>query len=858
MNMGLQINNILRKSRLSELLKRNLPIAAMLMAGSLVSCTDDLIPDTPGNGERPDYGNLVTIELPGYLGINITNTGNMATRAEGATTPSDGNGFDDGFALEYDFAPGVHHYVVVYEKNKDNRVPLAIMPLDLDDAEIDGPQTSGTFDNITLTAKTVVTGDKMTPTVWSKNYLASILDGNEVYVLVNFDASNINLGSSSTIIDPTKTTPEILYGLTRSQFLTLPISDYKITVKKNNVNTDFFTMANSVYVDNGNVKVDYSVEPENIFETVDEAKDDPAITVHVERLAAKYTVDFTEGVKGKDENDNDILTSPGYFGLDSDGHPFYTLKINEYDGFVLGQGYTLKSKPADATIHVLGYAVNNIEPTSTLIKKINATTYFTSTMNSGSWNDAGSFRCYWSEDPHYKFEASSGHLANAKGYPHQFRQALETDTVLQYHGRNYIYSDPEHKTSTVRRTVTVTDDKGNVTTEERDIEFYEDLGSIDTTSINTTNCYLKYRSYGDMMAGYGKAKAAYESRRDQEEFNNSFAFYSLENTYYDTGMATGTNSYANPSNFTWNWLKAPYSAATNLTVLCELRILRNGTETATTVYRGQNNIFYFDLHELLQSKVDILNQLVLDAGNAGLDILHFHLTSHGNEDSGFDSFHDSYLDKVAWNRNSVLWIGKCQDDGTEIEDTETEPGHWEATADDMELIPAEISGGDGQCLIAPKYMGKNYKFYLAPVYMIDNVAVDYAGNPIPHGGKYVRDKSQSVEINYNHLVALIHKGIGPIDVFTEGKMYYSIPISHRIQSLDMTGNNPSWQTLGNIGVVRNNWYEITVGNISEIGTPVHDINQPIVPVMDVKRSYINANIQIYKWHSFKQENIPMQ
>ena len=70
--------------------------------------------------------------------------------------------------------------------------------------------------------------------------------------------------------------------------------------------------------------------------------------------------------------------------------------------------------------------------------------------------------------------------------------------------------------------------------------------------------------------------------------------------------------------------------------------------------------------------------------------------------------------------------------------------------------------------------------------------------------------------------------------------------------------DPSWRTLGNIGVVRNNWYEITVSNISDVGTPVHETGQPIVPVMDVKRNYINANVTVYGWHTISQGGVPLQ
>ena len=871
-------------------------ICSLLGLTGLVSCVNDTLtpePDNSGNHTIID-GDLAIVNLPGDIAVKVSQTGKM-TRGENDpdnSSPTDRVSFDDGVEAEYKLASGDHHFIVLYDNaaSQENKKPLAVMTLNLDGAEMKGLQTSSngeiTYDNVTFYIQEIVTQADLAPnykTVASVKDMLAKCEGT-AFVLLNFDKDQIYTEGLSAQINTTSNITA-LSSLSHSEFLSLPLKDYKITIN----GTDYFTMSTSVYADNtGTVKYASSIDSDKVYLKKDgqyvdinnASEMEPAISAHVERIAVKYTVGFTQGtfknqgsgVSGNDGND-DNFNQDGYYSINAEtGLPEYSLWINHYTGYTYTQqGYSVNSEPARAMIEILGYHVNNTEKSSYAVKNLSANTkYFipqSSTSATASWTDWLNYRSYWSEDPNYTFEAyiDEENKSHAKGYPHQFRQALESDSVLYYHGvdfqalKGYNWKNDPHRVTVDRKVAERNEDgtfkrdaNGNLIYKYVPTDFYNEIGEIDYTLLNS-NCVLKYWSFNALKSAYDALKNKKENEDLAGQFLPSYRFYSLENTYHDPGMITGDNNSA--GNFIWNWQKAAYSAATNLTVLARMRVINN-TNSSQTVYRGQNNVFYYYLEGetgLLKSKLDIFNEVILSQGNAGINILHAYFASHGLLRTGEDNFDETNLDKVAWNTGSVLWIADCKDDGTEIENS-----CHEATWEDLTLIPAEISGGDGQCLIAPKNMGANYKFFLAPILMKDNVPIDYRGNPVTDGN-YVRDLELSVEISFNHLVALIHKGIGPIDVFTDGYMYYSVPVPHRIKQLDMTHKtSPSWKTLANIGVVRNNWYEITVSNISDVGTPVHAPDQPIVPVMDVKRSYINANVTVYGWHTISQGGIPMQ
>lgn len=876
-------------------------LTAVFITAFSVSCTDDIL--SP-EGPDPSINNseVVAKDLPGVLAIQLFNNSienSTFTRADDKT--SEGNGLHDGISDEFDLADSqsttgeYYHYLLIFDNN-DNSTPV-VFPL-----ETVNPQFDGTSGNITLTISKVLekkdwADSKNPPSInlSSSSALSEYLKGKTAYVLLNFKLENNFLNSEKI---SGNTTGDKLANISRSQLEKLQMTDIKVAGQKTTilgsgdnatsttVSKNFFIMSNSVYSDGNKRVVDGSIDNTKIFQTEEEAIADPAIKVHVERLAAKVTVSFNTG---KMSSVNFGPSTADSFPIESitldetTGLPIIKTKVYKVDMLRGGQngieindkGYHILKEGVEAEISIMGFGASNLESSTFLYKDI-AGSY----GSYSNWNDMSLYRCYWAQDEHYGLTRRKDEIfKKVDGYPHQFRQALDTDTVTSFHAGKYNYDgEPEE----------------DYTMDEQHYTSYNQLGEIDPESTYADQCFLTYKSYKDLSEEFNE----WHPRHSQVTTSGGRIisydpFYILENTYFDQGMATN-----DPQTWRWPWQRAPYATATNLLVLARIKI-NDRTASASgdnpdsgnsdvltreeasyvnsnefpTVYLGQNNIFYLRKVNLLKSKLAILNQVMLSGGNAGIQILHGQWDKHKRwDDDDVNKNDETHLDKVAWNEGSVLWFAKVKWDDSKKEPVytkkrETIDGNVvvsydieleeqkEVTvnndisiSDDepqfLDLIPAEISGGDGQCLIAPdrQYMGKLWRYYLAP-----------------RDPQYPEqmDKSQAVEISYNHLVALIHKIIGPVDVYRNGYMYYSIPIPHRILQYGPGVNTNAWRYLGAFSVVRNNWYDITINQISRLGTPVDVPAQPIIPVMDVKRSYINMGVELKDYHEISQGDIPM-
>ncbi len=84
-------------------------------------------------------------------------------------------------------------------------------------------------------------------------------------------------------------------------------------------------------------------------------------------------------------------------------------------------------------------------------------------------------------------------------------------------------------------------------------------------------------------------------------------------------------------------------------------------------------------------------------------------------------------------------------------------------------------------------------------------------------------------------------------VYTDGKMYYSIPIEHFLDP-DWTKDHSTVDFKeGDFGVVRNHWYKVTVTDILQVGNGVFDVDEPIVPSYDPSTYYLAAELNILAW-----------
>ncbi len=95
--------------------------------------------------------------------------------------------------------------------------------------------------------------------------------------------------------------------------------------------------------------------------------------------------------------------------------------------------------------------------------------------------------------------------------------------------------------------------------------------------------------------------------------------------------------------------------------------------------------------------------------------------------------------------------------------------------------------------------------------------------------------------------------VEPANKYTEGRMYYAIPIEHFGQATT-AGTNPD-PLEGNYGVVRNNFYQVNIGQIKSLGHGIDDVTEPIVPGDRKKPFYIAAKINILSWQLATQTAI---
>lgn len=82
--------------------------------------------------------------------------------------------------------------------------------------------------------------------------------------------------------------------------------------------------------------------------------------------------------------------------------------------------------------------------------------------------------------------------------------------------------------------------------------------------------------------------------------------------------------------------------------------------------------------------------------------------------------------------------------------------------------------------------------------------------------------------------------------FTNGLMYYCVPIEHLASDTEAYGVH---------GVVRNHDYQITVTGVNTLGKGIYDPAEPIVPGDKSQKWYLAAKININAWHVVTQSTV---
>ena len=701
------------------------------------ACERDGLPGDPsgaGGGDDAEAVAWVVFEAAPGPGL--------ATRADETT--------DHGTEDEYALAPGNYHFILLYRKSNLQK-PEAVIPLQSPSVIADRP-------NADATKKLVaVYGLKEAQAEGFKEFLQNF----EALALLNFDPVQLGLDNNGDLGDWANIDPENI-TVPRNDLLGKVLGSADGNALEASIvvgGTRYYTMTSSVYVDKGSVVYGWETQTNELFDSKQKAisaalNGRANIATYVERVVAKVVPFFSyepgrAGERYLKRQDPDNTKINLFVGLTDDGR---------FDVRTVQRHWNAK---------VVGYGINGLEHESRLFKKVESRGY------PFQWNNPDSRRSYWAEDTHYAVNSDD----EMRRYPHQYRTALEVDTLRDYHRTT---------TTGYPRLLTYTQDGyGSVDhiPEWEDTRYF----SLDF-NVNNSRFYLRYVSFDELK------QAEVSSDAEQK------AFYPLENTYADPDGRLGPRGY--------------FTAGTHLLVACQLEI--EGLTPGEDLYKDQNDIFYDDMETLLMAKFDLIVNKALPGGNSGLNILHVDWLNHNPE--------GKYVTSLSWPVGSKLYIDRNNN------------GNWHEWMDeadwwlDLTLIPAELTGGDGQLLIAPKW----HDNYFA-------IATDLESARLPEN-----------KIDYNEIVSLFHKLVGPIDHYRYGYMYYAAPVGHNAKTSD------EWQStqVGSVGVVRNHSYQLQVNSVSQPGRSVDMTGQPIIPLLDVKRDYIDVSVKILDWHGIYHDDIP--
>ena len=115
------------------------------------------------------------------------------------------------------------------------------------------------------------------------------------------------------------------------------------------------------------------------------------------------------------------------------------------------------------------------------------------------------------------------------------------------------------------------------------------------------------------------------------------------------------------------------------------------------------------------------------------------------------------------------------------------------------------------------------------------------------------DTSAPVEINEAIKKALTDN---PPTVYYNGYCYYVVPIRHfaKGEVADYTGGEYQPNHLGRYGIVRNNYYQITINDITQPGEPITDPTvDPSIDKDDETNYWIKVSIKVLSWKIRTQE-----
>lgn len=178
------------------------------------------------------------------------------------------------------------------------------------------------------------------------------------------------------------------------------------------------------------------------------------------------------------------------------------------------------------------------------------------------------------------------------------------------------------------------------------------------------------------------------------------------------------------------------------------------------------------------------------------------------------------------------------------------------TVDAIDGVLYAIDGGNNYVAITPDKADQYFTTEQAYLTHGDGKITLRANDKYEDGGifyAYLDDKGerQFARLTKGQLIDVIYRYAEEARHFTQGMMYYAIPIQHKLgKTLGETvkiDKDATEYALGQFGVVRNHWYRLNIKTIGNIGIPVDDPDQPIIPDPEDEYS-IALEIVVLPWH----------
>lgn len=595
-------------------------------------------------------------------------------------------------------------------------------------------------------------------------------------------------------------------------------------VSESGSDAEYCTMTSSVYVGSGDLHTDketlgynrwtgdiYSLAvftKDDIKATEDLAKKSP-LKVHVERLAVKVEVDIN-----KDKVDiTELGGNSSIGGIGEDGKLKFPLLLKPKDKDAtqvpqLGEGTDVDDAPkVEWAFAMLGWSTNAVARRMYLFKNLNdaredlfkgtETPSHYSDNNIGTsffdyWNDAPHARSYWAVDPHY---------AATDIYPVQYRYSKDNDVTntykdLEHDGASnmplYYYSYTQMRMISMGLTPSASDLVGTGGLNEGNYAEYMQEGSLRKN--------LKYRYCAENVLGQELLgeEHVWRGASTHVVFFGQLLLDNEIQAYIDSAKVAGYRSTEKLLNSVPDklyaagcyWTRAGYMQYAYKQILDVL-----GTSTRTIR----------DYFSKERKDIEIPKGAKLYYVKDGKDIeLTRDYFTKKREDRDGTAIKDS-LNDVHDNFKFDAADGSCNGD--------------DDTKDCIfRLSAAQVSNGDGRVMLGLK---KAYTL------------------KIKSGGT-------EVSITPEQFLSIAYEFASYADFYAHGRMYYYAPIWHKA-----TGKAYPTE-VGDIGVVRNHWYKLTVSSLLKPGIPVNDPSQPIIPNVDPTDRYLGLEIHILPWHVINQ------